>query len=86
MKDGFQRFEEKNSHIGNKKQREVINLGEQPLRLLQAHGITMIPMDNDSTIVENAMESGQTVVLTGKGLLKIFYSIISHIAKELDIY
>lgn len=44
---------------------EVISGVEQPLRLLQAHGITMIPVDNDSTIVENAMESGQTVVLTG---------------------
>ncbi|XP_020711613.2 ankyrin-1 isoform X2 [Athalia rosae] len=43
---------------------EVISEVEQPLRLLQAHGITMIPVDNDTTIVENAMESGQTVVLT----------------------
>ena len=45
---------------------------DQPLKFLQAHGITMM-MDND-TIVENAMESGQTVVLTGnyptKGYLK----------------
>lgn len=39
---------------------------ENPLRLLQAHGITMIPVDNDASIVENAMESGRTVVLTGK--------------------
>lgn len=39
---------------------------EQPLQWLQTHGITMIPVDNDSSIVENAMESGRTVVLTGK--------------------
>lgn len=38
---------------------------EQPFKLLQAHGITMIPLDNDATIVESAMERGQTVVLTG---------------------
>lgn len=38
---------------------------EQPLKLLQAHGITMIPLDTDATIVESAMERGQTVVLTG---------------------
>ncbi|XP_033230594.1 ankyrin-3-like isoform X2 [Belonocnema kinseyi] len=37
---------------------------DQPLKFLQSHGITMM-MDNDNTIVENAMESGQTVVLTG---------------------
>lgn len=54
---------------------EVIGGVEQPLRLLQAHGITMIPVDNDTTIVENAMESGQTVVLTGrlKNLQKMLY-------------
>lgn len=33
-------------------------------QLLQAHGITMLPND-ESTTVESAMESGQTVVLTG---------------------
>lgn len=33
-------------------------------QLLQAHGITMLPTD-ESTTVESAMESGQTVVLTG---------------------
>lgn len=60
-------------HMGSKKHRDVTNLvgAEQPLRLLQAHGITMIPMDNDATIVENAMESGQTVVLTGNGNLNL---------------
>lgn len=62
----FQRLQEKVLH-GSKKQKEDTNFAniEQPYRLLQAHGITMIPVDNDSTIVENAMESGQTVVLTG---------------------
>ncbi|XP_012276465.1 GA-binding protein subunit beta-1 [Orussus abietinus] len=44
---------------------------DQPLRLLQAHGITMIPVDNDATIVENAVESGQTVVLTEAGKLAL---------------
>lgn len=42
---------------------------EQPLRFLEAHGITMIPVDNEASIVENAMDSGRTVVLTGKFLL-----------------
>ena len=49
-----------------KKQKDTNNLiGMEQLKFLQAYGITMIPMDEDSTIVENAMESGQTVVLTG---------------------
>lgn len=34
-------------------------------QLLQAHGITMLPTD-ESTTVESAMESGQRVVLTGR--------------------
>ncbi|XP_008549169.1 GA-binding protein subunit beta-2 isoform X1 [Microplitis demolitor] len=44
---------------------------EQPLQWLQTHGITMIPVDNDSSIVENAMESGRTVVLTEAGKLAL---------------
>ncbi|XP_033338921.2 ada2a-containing complex component 3 isoform X1 [Megalopta genalis] len=40
-------------------------------RLLEAHGITMIPVDNNSSIVENAMESGRTVVLTEAGKLAL---------------
>ncbi|XP_016839081.1 GA-binding protein subunit beta-2 [Nasonia vitripennis] len=72
-KEDIQRLEEKTIHLGSKKHRDVTNLAgvEQPLRLLQAHGITMIPVDNDSTIVENAMESGQTVVLTEAGKLAL---------------
>lgn len=74
VKEEVQRLEENTIHVGSKKHRDVTNLAnvEQPLRLLQAHGITMIPVDNDSTIVENAMESGQTVVLTGKGLYCLY--------------
>lgn len=41
---------------------------DHQFRLLEAHGITMIPVDNESSIVENAMESGRTVVLTGRVL------------------
>jgi hypothetical protein len=39
--------------------------GSATLQLLQAHGITMLPAD-DTTLVASAVESGQTVVLTGK--------------------
>ncbi|XP_015127492.1 poly [ADP-ribose] polymerase tankyrase-2 isoform X2 [Diachasma alloeum] len=56
-----------------KKRKELGGLSglEQPLRLLEAHGITMIPVDNDASIVENAMESGRTVVLTEAGKLAL---------------
>lgn len=39
-------------------------------QLLQAHGITMLPTD-ESTTVESAMESGQTVVLTEAGKMAL---------------
>jgi hypothetical protein len=39
--------------------------GSATLKLLQAHGITMLPAD-ETTLVASAVESGQTVVLTGK--------------------
>ncbi|KAJ1527651.1 hypothetical protein ONE63_007613 [Megalurothrips usitatus] len=39
-------------------------------QLLQAHGITMLPND-ESTTVESAMESGQTVVLTEAGKMAL---------------
>lgn len=63
----FQKIQEKVIHGSSKKYKEDTNFAEieQPYRLLQAHGLTMIPVDNDPTIVENAMESGQTVYLTG---------------------
>jgi hypothetical protein len=38
--------------------------GSATLQLLQAHGITMLPAD-ETTLVASAVESGQTVVLTG---------------------
>ncbi|KAG8229210.1 hypothetical protein J437_LFUL009692 [Ladona fulva] len=40
------------------------------MKLLQAHGITMLPAD-ESTLVASAMESGQTVVLTEAGKLAL---------------
>lgn len=61
---------------------EVIRGVEQPLRLLQAHGITMIPVDNDSTLVENAMESGQTVVLTEAGKLALNLTRAQHMGMK----
>lgn len=37
------------------------------IQLLQEHGITMLPNDNDDSNILNAvMESGHSVVLTGK--------------------
>lgn len=68
-------LKDKNIRIENRNQNIFTNISdlEQPLKLLQ--GITMIPMD-DSTLVENAMESGQTVVLTGMSyLFKIIHWI-----------
>lgn len=53
------------AYMSNKNHKNLSDFGvNQPFQLLQAHGITMIPVENDS-IVENAMESGRTVVLTG---------------------
>ncbi|XP_031826938.1 ada2a-containing complex component 3 isoform X2 [Nomia melanderi] len=56
-----------------KKRKDVTAVGgvNKQFRLLEAHGITMIPVDNDSSIVENAMESGRTVVLTEAGKLAL---------------
>ncbi|CAK9815567.1 GA-binding protein subunit beta-2 [Anthophora quadrimaculata] len=62
------------SNIGNSKKRKdvsVIGGVNKQFRLLEAHGITMIPVDNDSSIVENAMEGGRTVVLTEAGKLAL---------------
>ncbi|CAD1469789.1 unnamed protein product, partial [Heterotrigona itama] len=57
----------------SKKRKDVTTIGgiNKQFRLLEAHGITMIPVDNDSSIVENAMESGRTVVLTGMKRLHV---------------
>lgn len=56
-----------NNISSNKKRKDVTTISgvNKQFRLLEAHGITMIPVDNDASIVENAMESGRTVVLTG---------------------
>lgn len=52
--------------INSKKHKNNIGDVNKQFRLLEAHGITMIPMDDESSIMENAMESGRTVVLTGQ--------------------
>ncbi|XP_076642372.1 ada2a-containing complex component 3 [Halictus rubicundus] len=56
-----------------RKRKDVPAVGglNKQFRLLEAHGITMIPVDNNSSIVENAMESGRTVVLTEAGKLAL---------------
>ncbi|KAK1129045.1 hypothetical protein K0M31_020178 [Melipona bicolor] len=62
-----------NNINNSKKRKDVTTIGgiNKQFRLLEAHGITMIPVDNDSSIVENAMESGRTVVLTGMKRLHV---------------
>ncbi|XP_076753991.1 ada2a-containing complex component 3 isoform X1 [Xylocopa sonorina] len=62
-----------NNINNSKKRKDVTAIGgiNKQFRLLEAHGITMIPVDNDSSIVENAMESGRTVVLTEAGKLAL---------------
>lgn len=55
-----------NNIINSKKHKDVMSIGKQ-FKLLEAHGIRMIPVDDES-IVEKAMESGRTVVLTGSFL------------------
>lgn len=62
-----------NNVNSGRKRKDVTAVGgvNKQFRLLEAHGITMIPVDNDSSIVENAMESGRTVVLTGMEYLKV---------------
>lgn len=54
-----------NNITNSKKYKDITAIGnfKQHFRLLE--GITMIPVDEESSIVENAMESGRTVVLTG---------------------
>lgn len=62
-----------NNITNSKKYKDTTSIGNvsKQFRLLEAHGITMIPVDDESTIVENAMESGRTVVLTGLLFLDI---------------
>lgn len=65
--EGVDEITDTNNINNSKKRKDVTAIGgvNKQFRLLEAHGITMIPVDNDSSIVENAMESGRTVVLTG---------------------
>lgn len=65
--EGIDEITHANNINNSKKRKDVTAVGgvNKQFRLLEAHGITMIPVDNDSSIVENAMESGRTVVLTG---------------------
>ncbi|XP_014470122.1 PREDICTED: GA-binding protein subunit beta-1 [Dinoponera quadriceps] len=62
-----------NDTINSKKHKDISSIGNvnKQFRLLEAHGITMIPVDDESSIVENAMESGRTVVLTEAGKLAL---------------
>ncbi|XP_012231755.2 GA-binding protein subunit beta-1 [Linepithema humile] len=62
-----------NNITNNKKHKNIMSIGSisKQFGLLEAHGITMIPVDDDSSIVENAMESGRTVVLTEAGKLAL---------------
>lgn len=59
------------TNTNSKKHKDIMSIGNigKHFRLLEAHGITMIPVDDESSIVENAMESGRTVVLTGLSFL-----------------
>lgn len=52
------------NNMNSKKHKDIMSISKQ-FRLLEAHGIRMIPVDDESSIVEKAMESGRTVVLTG---------------------
>ncbi|EFN76087.1 GA-binding protein subunit beta-2 [Harpegnathos saltator] len=62
-----------NDIINSKKHKDITSIGNvnKQFRLLEAHGIRMIPVDDESSIVENAMESGRTVVLTEAGKLAL---------------
>lgn len=80
-----------NTVTNNKKHKDIMSIGNisKHFRLLEAHGITMIPMDDESSIVENAVESGRTVVLTGsssKYFKKKTFQCIYNIFLMLIIY
>lgn len=59
-----------NNIMNSKKHKDLMSIGRQ-FRLLEAHGIKMIPVDDESSIVEKAMESGRTVVLTEAGKIAL---------------
>ncbi|XP_012241079.1 GA-binding protein subunit beta-1 isoform X1 [Bombus impatiens] len=71
--EGVDEITDTNNINNSKKRKDITTIGgiNKKFRLLEAHGITMIPVDNDSSIVENAMESGRTVVLTEAGKLAL---------------
>ncbi|XP_012173675.2 GA-binding protein subunit beta-1 isoform X1 [Bombus terrestris] len=71
--EGVGEITDTNNINNSKKRKDITTIGgiNKKFRLLEAHGITMIPVDNDSSIVENAMESGRTVVLTEAGKLAL---------------
>ncbi|XP_060831277.1 GA-binding protein subunit beta-1 isoform X2 [Bombus pascuorum] len=71
--EGVGEITDTNNINNSKKRKDITTIGgiNKKFRLLEAHGITMIPVDNDSSIVENAMESGRTVVLTGMKRLHV---------------
>ncbi|XP_068987319.1 GA-binding protein subunit beta-1 isoform X2 [Bombus flavifrons] len=71
--EGVDEITDTNNINNSKKRKDITTIGgiNKKFRLLEAHGITMIPVDNDSSIVENAMESGRTVVLTGMKRLHV---------------
>lgn len=46
---------------------EAANFRES-IKLLQQHGITMLPTTDDTNILSSILETGHSVVLTGKWL------------------
>lgn len=55
-----------NNITNNKKYKDITSIGNFNKHFKLLEGIRMIPVDEEeSSIVENAMESGRTVVLTG---------------------
>lgn len=76
--EGVDEITDTNNINNSKKRKDITTIGgiNKKFRLLEAHGITMIPVDNDSSIVENAMESGRTVVLTGTKYFNEIYILL----------
>lgn len=76
--EGVDEITDVNNINNTKKRKDITAIGgvNKQFRLLEAHGITMIPVDNESSIVENAMESGRTVVLTGTKYFNKIYILL----------
>ncbi|KMQ96826.1 ga-binding protein subunit beta-2 [Lasius niger] len=60
-----------NTITNSKKHKDIMSIGSISKHFRLLEGITMIPMDDESSIVENAVESGRTVVLTEAGKLAL---------------